>query len=84
MNKAAYSSLFNSVTLAIFICFTATSLAKDFRLQDANTKKLKKEKWLCKYCPSHTQSKAKIAVKLSNNSEDNGHFSTITGEKKRR
>tara|TARA_R110001583_G_scaffold19234_3_gene75547 strand:- start:4058 stop:6208 length:2151 start_codon:yes stop_codon:yes gene_type:complete len=82
MNKAAYSSLFNSVTLAIFICFTATSLAKDFRLQDANTKKLKKEKWLCKYCPSHTQSKAKIAVKLSNNSEDNGHFSTITGEKK--
>jgi len=82
MNNAAYKSLFNSVTLAICVGFTATSLAMDFRLQNANTKKVEKDQWLCKYCPDNTNSVAKIAVKLSNNSEDNGHFSTVTGEKK--
>jgi MtrB/PioB family decaheme-associated outer membrane protein len=82
MNNTTYKPLLNSITLAIFVCFSATSLADGFRLQDANTQKVEKEKWLCKYCPDNTKSVAKISVNLSNNSEDNGHFSTITEEQK--
>ena len=82
MNNITYKPLLNSITLAIFVCFSATSLADDFRLQDANTQKVNKEKWACKYCPDNTKSVAKISVNLSNNSEDNGHLSTITGEQK--
>ncbi len=82
MKNAADNPLLNSITLAIFMCFSATTLAEGFRLQDANTSKIKKEKWLCKYCPDNTKPVRKVTVNLSNNSQDNGHFSTITGEKK--
>ncbi len=82
MKNTTYKPLLNSITLAIFVCFSANSLAEGFRLQDANTKKVKKDKWVCKYCPDNTQSITKIGVALSNNSEDNGHFATVTGENK--
>lgn len=82
MNNSTYKPLLNSITFAVFVCFSATSLADGFRLQDANTKKVKKEKWACKYCPNNTQSVAKIGVNVANTSEDNGHFSSIIGQKK--
>ena len=80
--NTAYKPLLNCVTLAIVVCFSTTSLAEGFRLQEANTKKIKKAKWLCKYCPDNTQSVAKIGVKVSNNSEDDGYFATAAGENK--
>lgn len=82
MNNITCKALHTRITFAIFVCFSTISLADGFRLQDTNTKKVKKEKWACKYCPNNTQSIVKIGVNLSNNSDDNGHFSTVTGKNK--
>lgn len=72
--------LLNLITIALILCSSANVQADGFSLQNANTKKLNKEKWDCKYCPTAVTSTKKVTVKLSDNSEENGHFSTITGD----
>lgn len=81
MKNTKHQPLLNSITLAIFLCFSANSVADGFRLQDANTKKVKKAKWVCKYCPATAGTMAKISPKLTNTTDDNGQFATNAGDK---
>jgi len=83
MKNANNQSLLNSITLVMFICFTATSIADGFSLKEAKTNKINKDKWLCKYCPAELEPTAKITVNLANtqkNIHNNGRFSTNIGD----
>jgi MtrB/PioB family decaheme-associated outer membrane protein len=80
MNNLTQQSLLNSITLAIFLSFTANSLAGGFSLKDAKTNKINKDKWLCKYCVVMPNSTAKITAKLNHTEDSNGRFSTDIGD----
>jgi MtrB/PioB family decaheme-associated outer membrane protein len=80
MNSSIHQPLLNSITLAIFLCFTTSSIADGFSLKDAKTNKINKDKWLCKYCTVIPNSSAKITANLSNTKDNNGRFSTDIGD----
>ncbi|KGJ98425.1 MtrB/PioB family decaheme-associated outer membrane protein [Thalassotalea sp. ND16A] len=80
MKKSKHKPLLNSLTLAIFLCFSASSLADGFSLKDANTDKINKDKWLCKYCTVIPDTVVKITANLSNTQDNNGRFSTDIGD----
>lgn len=83
MNYSTYQSFFNSITLVTLLHFSVGALADGFSLKEANTKKIKKEKWVCKYCPAISNTTAKIAINLYGNSNDDGRFSSAIGDNKK-
>jgi len=83
MKNMTYPLFINSIALATALSFSASSLADGFNLKEANTKKIHKEKWVCKYCPSASVISAKLTMRLSNNSDTDGHFSTAIGDNKK-
>ncbi len=80
MKSTKYQPLLNSITLAIFLCFSASSLADGFSLKEAKTNKINKDKWLCKYCAVMPNTVAKITANLSNTQNNNGRFATDIGD----
>jgi len=83
MNNSTYQSLLNRITLVTLLHFSVGALADGFSLKEANTKKIKKEKWVCKYCPAISNTTARITINLNNNSGDEGRFSSAIGDNKK-
>lgn len=58
-------------------------LADGFRLQDANVKNIQKEKWQCEYCKPSNATKNLVTLNVTHKNNDNGHFSTASGDQHR-